>query len=148
MSVPNDLMNEVLARLRADPPLVPDVTQIRRSHRTAVPRENAPAIHVIQGRLRRLQPESDCPVYWRLDFIVRPMVRSDDDFDTADPLMQAVLERLAPTTPETAYQHSARLNFGDIDPDQEVADADALGLDMAFSFAFETDDWSLERGNA
>lgn len=145
-----DLMLEVLSRLR-ELPVIPNVPiaananegPIRRAHRTLVPRETAPAVHLIDGRELPGPSKNDCDRDDEYAFTISIFVRSDAGYSAIDPIKLRVMEALASGTPATAYPHSGRLSQDALSYDQEVADEDALRLDMQFTFKFKVGAWGL-----
>lgn len=145
-SIQLDVMDAILARLRADPPLIPgDLTEkIRRDHRTAVTQELAPRIHLVIVEDEPGKPSGDC-VRRTVRFDIMLYVRNDLGAEILDPIAVAVLKRLkSRQTGFTVYPHNAMVVPGRIRYDPEVADQDALRATMSFTFGYDTDEWSLE----
>jgi len=141
-TIANDCMEEVVDRLRTfSPAMVDDTARIRRDHRTVVPRDDCPRIHVIDGDELPDKAAKSCYVPVEFPFIVAIFVRDDAGFAAADPLKIAVMAALDPAT---AYPHSAVLKRGRIVSNQEIADADSLRVDMEFVFKFQTLEWALD----
>jgi hypothetical protein len=139
-SIANDLMEQVVERLRADPPLLDDITRIRRDHRTILTRDDCPAIHVIDGTE---EPKSTKACIERAQvFTVAVFVRDDAGYAAADPLKLEVMRRLNPQT--QAWQAGVDIVPGRIAPNTEIADLDALRLDMEFTFRYATGLWALD----
>lgn len=142
-TIAEDLMRAVLDRLQGPTPIVTDDNRVRRSHRTVVARDKAPAVHLIDGAEVPDQ-DSKCATSRKLEFTVRLIVRDDDGFTAADPLKIAVMARLDPESEAYAvYPHGARIVPGRITPEAEIADGDSLSVEMDFTFKFETTGWSL-----
>jgi len=75
------------------------------------------------------------------EFTVSLFVRSDAGESAADPLRIEVMRRL---NPETApYAAGVRVTPVEISADEEIADADAIRIDMHFDFAYPAGDWKL-----
>lgn len=142
-SIAETLMREVLARLKAAPVIV--VTDnIRRDHRTTLPREKAPAVHLIDGSETPIPGKNDCFVNDSLVFTVAIFVRNDSGYAAADPLKIAVMAALDPATAYTSTPlGTPDLLRGRITSAQEIADADALRVDMEFTFKFQAPLWGL-----
>lgn len=142
-TIAEDLMRAVLDRLQGPTPIVTDDSRVRRSHRTVVARDKAPAVHLIDGADLPDQ-DSKCATARKLDFTVRLIVRDDDGFTAADPLKLAVMERLDPESESyTVYPHGARIAPGRITPEQEIADGDSLSVEMEFTFRYSAAGWTL-----
>ncbi len=138
MTIAETLMQAVLARLESSPALCDNV---RRAHRVAVARDEAPAIYLIDGDdVIRGSPDSDCRRDRVKRFTVAVFVRDDDGASAADTLVDAVNDRLDPVT---AYASGATLLQGAIKPDEEIADEDAIRVDMEFEFRYQAPGWSL-----
>ena len=84
--------------------------------------------------------KNDCYVSSDLVFTVAVFVRDDAGYAAADPIKIAVMTALDPAT---AYPGSADLVRGLIRSEQEIADGDALRVDMEFTFKFRTPAWGL-----
>lgn len=134
-SIAETLMCEVLARLEAIA-----VTRVRRDHRTVLPLESAPSIHLIDGAETPQPSKNDCYVKVELTFTVAIFVRNDAGYAAADPLKIAVMAVLDSATP---YTHSPSLLRGRITSVQEIADNDALRVDMEFTFKYQAPLWGL-----
>lgn len=143
VSIAETLMREVLARLKAAP-VIANVDNIRRDHRTVVPRDKAPAVHLIDGAETPQPGKNDCYVSEDLVFTVSIFVRDDSGYAAADPLKIAVMAALNPATayPATALG-TPDLVRGRIVSEDEIADTDALRVDMEFTFKFRTSLWGL-----
>ncbi len=138
-TIADDLLEEVLARLIALPVIAP-VDSIRRDHRTTITRDAAPAVHLVDGTETPTPMTNDCYVKTELAFMISIFVRDDAGYGAAKPIKIAVM---AAVDPETAYPHSADLLRGRIISQQEIADADALRVDMEFSFKYQSPLWAL-----
>lgn len=135
------VMVALLARLQAPPHvLVTDVANIRRAHRTAVPRANAPAWHLLDGSDASSSPKSKCER--NSSCTVRIMLRADAGASAADPHKIDIMRRLHPQT-APPYPAGVHITPGSIVFDTEVADADVVNLDMTFPFSYPADEWSL-----
>jgi hypothetical protein len=134
----NVLMEEVVTRLAGFSGL--GVGWIKRDHRTVIPRDQCPAIHVIDGAETPASKSNGCYMPTKLEFRVAIFVRDDDGYAAADPIKIAVMAAL---NPDTAYTHSAIIARGPIIPEQEIADADSLRVDMHFSLSYQTGEWTL-----
>lgn len=139
-SIAHQLLEQVVSRLRADPFWGPLPENVRRSHKTIVPREQAPAVHVIDGP-ERVTRAGGC-ARREQDFTVRLIVRDDDGFAAADPLKLEVMRRLNPSI--TGWPPGVTLTPEDITPDAEIADADVLAVEMAFTFRYTTGLWEVD----
>lgn len=141
-SIAEGVMVAVLARLQDDPPLAPDV---RRKHRTVVDRDHSPAIHLIDGQDVPTDQKTDCRTDREKSFTVRYFRRDDAGAASADPTVVAIHARLDPVHPTyQAYPGDAVLTQGSIVPGEEIADADAVWIDMEYKFAYRTGGWTLE----
>lgn len=131
-------MQAVLARLEGSPAL--DAT-VKRSHRTTVTREDAPMIHLVDGDDVPEDSDGDCDKARTKHFTVSVFVRSDTGASAADALVLAVNDRL---NPADAYGDGVRLRQGPITPDEEIADEDAVRIDMKFRFLYNAPGWNLD----
>src|SRR6185369_9414490 len=114
---------------------------IKRTHRTPVTREDAPAIHWVDGDDKPIGKENDCSRTRRKDFTVALFVRGDDASTEIDELIESINERLNPDTP---YGDGITLHQGAIQPETEIADTDATQVNMAYWFEYEAKPgWSL-----
>lgn len=138
-------MQAVLARLEGSPALTlgSDPVAVRRSHRIPVAREDAPMVHLIDGADTPRPAKSNCHTERVKAFIVSVFIRDDAGAGVADPLVTEINSRLDPDSKAfTAFRGD--LKHGAITPDEEIADADAVRIDMAFTFEYSTTGWSLE----
>lgn len=146
MSVAETLAGEVLTRLLEDPLSGVAVANIRRAHRTPVTRDMAPAVHVIDGDAKPTADKS-CAWAWQFDLTVSVMVRDDAGYTGADPLVCEVVARINPEL-DPPYSHKARLELLTVRKDTEIADGDAVRVDIELRFKFGTAPWSLEAVDA
>jgi endonuclease YncB( thermonuclease family) len=120
--------------------VIAETDNIRRDHRTVVPREKAPAVHVIDGDETPQKTATSCYCKDELDFTVSIFVRDDEGYQAADPIKLAVMAALDPTV---AYGNAIELRRGRIRSESEIADGDSLRVDMEFQFCFQTAEWAL-----
>lgn len=144
-SVAETFKQELLARLVAGPltdygPDAPLAKNIRRSHLTVVPREEAPSIYLRFGRARPVADKS-CQWRWELDWTVSVYLRSDNDED-ADPLVIAAVNRVNPSN-GTPYTNAVRVELTEVDAETEIADEDAQRVDIKGVAKFGTAEWAL-----
>lgn len=143
-TIAEDLMIAVLARLTGPTPVVAGSNRVRRHHRTIVPRDAAPAVHLVDGIDEPRKGSNDCRTDREFAFTVRLFVRDDEGFPAADPVKALVMTRLDPEAPEySPYPHKARIVCGRITPDAEIADQDSLAIDMEFTFHYCAARWTL-----
>lgn len=143
-SIKEDVMMAVLTRLSAPTPIV-SKTRLRRTHRTTVTRENAPAAHLIDGTDKPIDPKDNCETEREAAFTVSLFVRNDDGYAEGDALARKVMERLDPMSDDyQPYPHNARMNIGPITTETDIADGDALRIDMEFNFRYRVAGWSLD----
>jgi hypothetical protein len=135
-----DLLEQVVARLRAAPAFGVDPDSIRRNHRTTIPRDSAPAIHVVDGD-EALKSRGTCANRAQA-FMVVLFLRDDAGFAAADPLKLEVMRRLNPATQQWAA--GVLIEPGDIRSITEIADADALRVEMDFTLSYTTGLWTLD----
>jgi len=146
MTIANDLMEEVTARLKAASGLstYPLPANVRRDHRVPVTLQKSPAIHIVDGDEEIVaRRKNDCDVDVRLLFTVVIYVRNDEGFAYADPVKAEVMERLKCEGQSPVYPHSALIEPGRIRLDHEPADNDAVRAEMEFWFLFSRDKWTL-----
>jgi len=115
-------------------------SSIRRYHRTNVTRENAPAIHLIEG-LAKPAEDRRCDWRWEMEGTIAVFVRDDKGYTDADPFVAEVLKRINPEG--TPYPNKAMLDLLRIGLNTEIADKDATRVDIDFQFKFGTARWSL-----
>lgn len=130
------VLQEVLRRLQVSASGWPE--NVRRAHRTAVPRSASPAIHLLDGKDA---PSKSDKCAREADFTVRIIVRSDDGLKTADGFRLEAMHRLNPAT--EAYDRGVSVIPREIDADVEIADEDAVALDLAFDFSYPGSEWDL-----
>jgi len=136
MSGYETIMVDVLARMKASPPVVP-LANIRRAHLTAVPRSGAPAIHVIDGEDKPAARNKCGGREGKLTVAI--FGRSDAGPSATDPYKIAVMARMA-----AAWPVGILCVPGAIVPNVEVADTDVIRVDMEFSVSYPTaDEWAL-----
>lgn len=133
-------MQDVVARLRAAPAVITNTANIRRDHRTVISRDEAPTVHVIEGDATATATTRDCFRNWELEFTIAVFVRADAGYAAAEPIMIRIMAALDPSV---AYPGSADLIPNSIRKEQEIADADALRVDMRFVFKYRTALWAL-----
>ena len=142
-SIAETLMQAVLARLQGSPPVIANAN-IRRQHRTVVTRAEAPAVHLIDGTDTPTPAKNDCRTDRSKAFTVSIFVRDDAGYEAADPIMVEINARLDPGAADyTAYGAGIALRQGRITVEQEIADGDALRVDMEFTFEYRTAGWTL-----
>lgn len=134
------VMVAVLARLQASPAITDNV---RRAHRISITRENAPAVHLIDGTDTPTPAKNNCRTQRTCGFTVSIFVRDDEGASAADPYVLAVNDALDPDV-GTAYPGGAIMRQGRITVDEEIADGDAVRVDMAFEFDYQTTGWALD----
>ena len=134
------VMLAIFARLQASPAIVENP---RRSHRIPVTREQAPTIHLIDGTDTPTPAKNNCRTQRTRGFTVSIFVRDDAGASAADPYVLAVNDALDPDV-GTAYPGGAIMRQGRITVDEEIADGDAVRVDMAFEFDYQTTGWALD----
>ncbi len=142
MSLPQDLLMDVLERLQATPDLVPLARNVRIDRRTIVTRDNAPAVHIIPGELTPGK-ETDCRQDWTMLVTVAAFVRDDETQAAVWPLVGEIVLRIAPLG-SPSYPHKARFRIVRIRPEYDVADGDAQRTDVECQFDFSSAPWDLE----
>lgn len=129
------VLADVLARLQTSASDWPE--DVRRAHRTAVPREVGDAIQLLDGR----DEPNGQKCHREADFVVRILKRSDDGVVAADETKIEVMRRLSPYT--QAYADGISITPGRIEHDVEIADSDAVAIDMHFDIGYPAGEWSL-----
>lgn len=145
-TIADDLLEEVVTRLRAySPAIVDDPEDIRLDHRTRVAREDCPRVHVIPGTETPKGGGKGCRVDVTFPFRVAILVRPDDDAGyAAAALLKVPIMAALDSTATPPYGHKAQLAPGRIVSDQEIADADSLVVEMEFEFKFKRSEWRLD----
>jgi hypothetical protein len=138
MSTSETLMLMVVDRLQTAA-VITETDNIRRDHRTILNRDRAPAVHVVDGN-ETPTPANACTCKIEFDFTVSIFVRADAGYATADPIAVAVMEALDPAT---SYGPAIELVRGRIVREQEIADMDALRVDMQFKFRYQIAEWEI-----
>jgi hypothetical protein len=124
------IMAEALTRLKAAPALAV-VTAIRRAHRTLIPRDKSPAIHLIDGP-DRPNKANNCGGRY-CSFTISIFARSDAGVSALDTLRLAVMARM-----EAPWAAGIVLQPGAIIPDTEIGDEDPVRLDLEFEAQYDT----------
>lgn len=137
------LADEVLARLKAAPNIVTDPNQVRRAHRTKIPLLESFSVHLIDGNDAPRKGEvSACPHRDGM-FTVTLFGRSDLGPTVLDPLKIEVMRRLNWRT--QAYPRGVTIDPGRIVIQTNIADKDAIRVDMNFDLSYPVaGEWSLE----
>ena len=138
------LLDAVWARLAASPAL--EVNELKRSHRTTVTRENAPAVHLVAGPDVPEPSRNDCRTNRAKGFTVRVFYRDDDGAAAADDLVVEIHRRLDPSEASgfAPYPEGVSLRQGRIDVAEEIADEDAVAIEMEYAADYTTEGWTLE----
>lgn len=118
------------------------LASIRRKRRTNVTRENAPAIHLIEGQAK-MNEDKSCDWRWEMDGTIAVFVRDDNGLAAADPFLVEVVARINPEI-APAYSNQVRLELLRIGPNTEVADEDATRVDLDFRFKWGAKRWTLD----
>lgn len=142
-SIAETFWEEILARIAAAPTFGVEAASIRRRHRTAVTRQDAPAIHVIEGKAVRKGGDRSCNWEWEMDGAVAVFVRDDLGLEAADPFVAEVVARINPEI-GTPYSNGVRLEIVAIEPETEIADEDATRIDIVLAIKFGTKRWAIE----
>lgn len=133
---------EMFARLTATAFPGVALASIRRKRRTQVTRENAPAIHLIEGQ-GKVNEDKSCDWRWEMDGTIAIFVRDDNGLEAADPFMVEAVKRINPEI-APAYSNSMRLELLRIGPSTETADEDATRVDIDFRLKFGARRWTLD----
>lgn len=131
------LADVVLARMTAEPKIVTDMSQVRRAHRTLIPELDSFSVHVVDGPD---MPSKGKACEREGMFTISLFARSDLGPTVLDQLKRDVMRRLAPPWPDDIVLMPGRIN-----PFMEIANKDAIRLDMAFDLCYPTGgEWSLD----
>jgi hypothetical protein len=118
----------------------PDWAEVRRAHRTLIPRASGVVVHVIDGPDEKVSAARGCGRR-RGSFTVSIFVRDDDGPSTADPYKSEVLTRIGGAD----WPAGVVMDQGPIRPDTEIADEDVTRVDLEFPFSYPTNgEWSLD----
>lgn len=131
-------------QLKASPSIGVDENSIQRTKRRPVTREEAPAIHIRATRIDRTtgsQGKGDC-TRRTLSVLVQLIVRDDDD-DSFDEILDAVVERLAPGTAGTSYPKNVHVVLQRASVDEEMADEDVTRIDLEYEVQFNSAEHGL-----
>jgi len=133
------VLASILGRLTAAPKTWAD--DIRRAHLTAPPKSAGRVVHLIDGEdapdkgARRDCTQRDGA------FSLALFVRSDLGVSAADPMKIEVMRRLAPDS--APYPDGVAVKPGRVVPSANLADNDAIRIDMDFTFCYPATDWTL-----
>lgn len=133
-TIADDFMREILARMKALP-VIAETGNVRRDHRTIIPRDKAPAVHLVDGDDTPQAATNDCYRDHEFAFTISVFVRDDEGYGAAEPIKCKVM---AAIDPAAEYQHNVTLEAGRIVTDQQIADGDALRVDMEFVARYRT----------
>lgn len=137
----------VLARMTAAPKIVTDPSNVRRAHRTVIPRtaDTSYAVHVIDGDDQPVKGKvGNASCAWREGgFTLSLFARNDLGPTVLDGLRAEVMRRMSPYT--VAYPAGVCINPGRITIDTDIADGDVVKVDMEFGLTYPVcGEWSLE----
>lgn len=134
------IMNEILERLRADPPLLVNVnSSIRRAHLTDIPRDRVPAIYIYDQLDGIREVSGQCPGR-TCNTLISVFGRTDAGVGPLDLFKIEITRRL-----KDGWPNGIAVRPGMIDHDSKSADLDAQRVNMEFKFNYDTPDiWSLE----
>jgi hypothetical protein len=137
-----EIIQAALLALQASPALVPQRDSIRRAHRTAIPRDKMPAIHLIDGDDEMGAGGGRKCGKRRAGFTTSIFVRTDAA-GGADRYKILVCERFKAAIwphPSVMIEPPGRITI-----DTEIADLDATRVDIDWYATYETrGEWSLE----
>lgn len=139
-SIAEGIMVAVLARLTDPSPTL--AARVRRSHRTPVTREDGSTVDLIEGDDIPERSNSECDRERTKSFRLSICVRDDAGATAADDLVVAVNARLDPSA--IWLPLGVVLQQGPITVDEEIADEDAVRIDMNFTASYTAPGWSLE----
>lgn len=131
-------------QLKASPSIGVDSDSIRRTKRRPVTREQSPAVHIRPTELATdsgAKGKGDC-TRRVLRAVVTLIVRDDDD-DTFDALLAAIVARLAPGASGTTYPAGVQVALPRATVDEEMADEDVTRIDLEYEFALSTSEHGL-----
>lgn len=143
-SIGEGLMQNVLARLEGSPSLMLGAqnVNVKRSHRTPVPRDEAPMVHLVDGDdLPKGRADGECRTARTKHFSVDVFVRDDQGVTVADPLIVEVQSRLHP---RVLPAYPGNLRMGPIRVDEEIADGDAIRVTLNYECDYNTTGWALD----
>jgi hypothetical protein len=129
----------IVGRLTAAPSIGVEADSIRRSHRIPTTREAAPAVNVIVQGIGEGKGKG-C-VTRALRVLIAVVVRSDDALDAADPIVEAVVARMA--REYGAWPRGVSPRLVRVDVDEESADTDVMRVDVEYAFDFTAGEESL-----
>lgn len=146
-SIREQILAQSFARLTATPFAGVTAGNVRRTHLTKVNRDRVPAIHQRDGRddKRAGAPGSRnvCSQPRDIEWTISIFTRGDDTAHlVADALMLEVLARMSSQV--APWGKGITVEYGAIDYDNEVADDDAVRLDIAFAADYATPEWQLD----
>lgn len=130
-------------QLKASPTIGVAEASIRRTKRRAVTKDNAPAVHIRATEVQRAAGagKGDC-ARRTLRVIVTLIVR-DDAVDSFDPILAAILARLAPGASGTTYPTGVTVALPRATVDEEMADEDVTRIDLEYEFGIGTGEHGL-----
>lgn len=143
-SIAESLMQNVLARLEGSPSLMLGAqnVNVKRSHRTPVPRDEAPMVHLVDGDdIPGGKREGGCRTERTKHFSIDIFVRDDAGVTVADPLIVEVHNRM---NPDFAPAFPGILRMEPVRVDEEIADGDAVRVTLGYECHYTTTGWALD----
>lgn len=139
-----EILDAVLARLRAAPAIVPNPTdRVRLSHRTPPDRPDVPCIYIVPASDGLRGASKDCDQR-ELVFRVQVYGRSDGGVAAIDVLLEAVMARLRPARDHAIpYPATVRMIHGGITFEEELADKDDAFAELTFTASYSVPEWTL-----
>lgn len=137
---------ELFARVVTAPYAVAPV-RIRRTRKTIVARDAAPAIYVSFPEMEPTTHKS-CRWEWRVHYRISIYTADDDGDAAADPYVAAVLAAIsplaAPSTDAPLYSNGVTLEPPKIRTMEEIADEDVTRVDLEGFARISLGEWSIE----
>lgn len=142
MSVYEAVMQNILARLEGSPSLCDNV---RRSHKVAIRKEDAPAVYLAEADDdSKGGPGDNCRTARQFQPIIRVFVREDNGYAIADALVTEIVARLNPEAPDqTPYPAGVTPELNRVAVAEEIADGDALMKEIRLIVNYQSGYWSL-----
>jgi hypothetical protein len=141
------IMVEALRRMKVAGNAWPALENVRRAHKTAVPKDASNKIevglHVIDGGDAPAKRPSNADCAQReCDLTLAIFVRSDAGPAAADPMKLEAMRRMNPAT--APWPSGVSIAPGPIKVDDELADADSIRVEMIFNARYAAaGEWAL-----
>lgn len=147
MSAIETFRAEFFARVLAGDYGAVEPQRIRRTRKTIVARDSAPAIYVSFPELVPVKHKS-CQWEWRVHYRISIYTADDEGDAAADPYVAAVLAAInpvaAPSTDTPVYTNGVTIEPPTVRTFEDIADEDATRVDLEGVAMISLGEWSIE----